>query len=146
MLFILFFLRYMDEDPMTASACYGISCLLDALDGWAARVFNQCSFFGAVLDMVTDRCTTTFLFFALADSFPRYRVGFQLLCALDWVSHYVHMRATAATGKSHKSIGVEQSQLLNLYYTNRVSTLVLGCVVSIVDQGSGCLISALLFQ
>jgi CDP-diacylglycerol--inositol 3-phosphatidyltransferase len=35
---------------------YGVSCLLDAVDGQAARALGQTSKFGAVLDMVTDRC------------------------------------------------------------------------------------------
>lgn len=120
---MLLFLRYMDEDPIAAVILYGVSCLLDAFDGWAARILDQCSQFGAVLDMVTDRCTTTFLFFSLAASIPQWKVGFQLLCALDWVSHYVHMRATAATGKSHKSVEAEQSWILSLYYTNKVRLL-----------------------
>lgn len=34
---------------------YVVSCLLDAVDGQAARVLGQTSKFGAVLDMVTDR-------------------------------------------------------------------------------------------
>jgi len=52
--------------------CYALSEILDAVDGHAARAFGQCtpylssihkstfqfsaSRFGAVLDMVTDRC------------------------------------------------------------------------------------------
>ncbi|KAF9435240.1 hypothetical protein BGZ76_006655 [Entomortierella beljakovae] len=38
---------------------YSISQLLDAVDGHAARYFNQCSKFGAVLDMVTDSSLTS---------------------------------------------------------------------------------------
>jgi len=38
--------------------CYSISFVADAVDGMAARHFKQCSDFGAVLDMVTDRCST----------------------------------------------------------------------------------------
>lgn len=34
---------------------YGVSCLLDAIDGHAARLLGQTSRFGAVLDMITDR-------------------------------------------------------------------------------------------
>jgi phosphatidylglycerophosphate synthase len=34
---------------------YGVSCLLDAIDGHAARMLGQTSRFGAVLDMITDR-------------------------------------------------------------------------------------------
>ncbi len=38
--------------------CYSISFIADAIDGMAARHFKQSSDFGAVLDMVTDRCST----------------------------------------------------------------------------------------
>ena len=36
--------------PVTALIFYGISAGLDALDGKAARYYNQCSEFGAILD------------------------------------------------------------------------------------------------
>ena len=51
-------LYYMPLHPRTYSLLYSISCLLDALDGTAARYFEQTTQFGAVMDMVTDRCTT----------------------------------------------------------------------------------------
>lgn len=35
---------------------YWLSAFLDAFDGMAARAFNQSTKFGAVLDMVSDRC------------------------------------------------------------------------------------------
>ena len=38
--------------------CYSISFIADAIDGMAARYFGQSSDYGAVLDMVTDRCST----------------------------------------------------------------------------------------
>ena len=41
--------------PFTAAVCYCVSQGLDAVDGMVARHFNQCSKFGAVLDMLTDR-------------------------------------------------------------------------------------------
>ena len=34
---------------------YAGSCVLDAVDGFAARYYGQSSGFGGVLDMVTDR-------------------------------------------------------------------------------------------
>jgi CDP-diacylglycerol--inositol 3-phosphatidyltransferase len=93
---------------------------LDALDGHAARHFNQTSRFGAVLDMVTDRCTTSSLICFLCVLYPDYVFLFQLLVSLDLASHYMHMYATLQTGgQSHKSVDKESSWLLNLYYTNR---------------------------
>ncbi|KAG8861183.1 CDP-diacylglycerol-inositol 3-phosphatidyltransferase [Tulasnella sp. 330] len=52
-------LNYMKTHPRFCSLLYGISCLLDAFDGMAARALGQTSKFGAVLDMVTDRSLVT---------------------------------------------------------------------------------------
>lgn len=109
--------------PRRCSFLYSISCLLDALDGYAARAFNQSTKFGAVLDMVTDRCTTTCLLVFLSTAKPRWSMLFQLLISLDFTSHYMHMYATLAmggSGKSHKSVDKSRSWILNLYYSNRV--------------------------
>lgn len=108
--------------PRTCSLLYSVSCLLDALDGYAARYFEQSTRFGAVLDMVTDRCTTACLIVFLSTAFPRWAIIFQGLVALDLASHYMHMYATLAMGgaeTSHKAVDRSRSWLLNLYYTNK---------------------------
>lgn len=119
-------LYYMPLHPRTCSLLYSISCLLDALDGYAARIFEQSTRFGAVLDMVTDRCTTSCLLVFLSSAFPRWAIVFQGLIALDFSSHYMHMYATLVVGgadSSHKNIDKSQSRLLNLYYSNKVRSL-----------------------
>lgn len=116
-------LYYMPLHPRTCSLLYSISCLLDALDGYAARYFSQSTRFGAVLDMVTDRCTTSCLLVFLSSAFPRWAIVFQGLISLDFASHYIHMYATLAmggSGQSHKNVDKSRSWLLNLYYTNKV--------------------------
>ncbi|PFH56615.1 hypothetical protein XA68_16254 [Ophiocordyceps unilateralis] len=116
-------LYYMPLHPRTCSVLYSVSCLLDALDGYAARFFNQSTRFGAVLDMVTDRCTTSCLLVFLSSAFPRWAILFQCLIALDFSSHYMHMYATLVVGgadSSHKNIDKSQSRLLNLYYSNKI--------------------------
>ncbi|TDZ28030.1 CDP-diacylglycerol--inositol 3-phosphatidyltransferase [Colletotrichum spinosum] len=115
-------LYYMPLHPRTCSLLYSISCLLDALDGYAARAFEQSTRFGAVLDMVTDRCTTSCLLVFLSCAFPRWTIVFQMLLSLDFSSHYIHMYATLAMGgseTSHKNVDKSRSWLLNLYYTNK---------------------------
>src|SRR5271168_1336824 len=108
--------------PRTCSLLYSISCLLDALDGFAARHFEQSTRFGAVLDMVTDRCTTACLLVFLSSAFPRWSLVFQCLISLDLASHYMHMYATLVMGDgdSHKNVDKSRSWWLNLYYTNKV--------------------------
>ncbi|RFU34421.1 hypothetical protein B7463_g1908, partial [Scytalidium lignicola] len=96
-------LYYMPLHPRTCSLLYSISCLLDALDGYAARRYEQSTRFGAVLDMVTDRCTTSCLLVFLASAFPRWSLIFQGLISLDLASHYIHMYATLIMGGSEQS-------------------------------------------
>ncbi|TVY64155.1 CDP-diacylglycerol--inositol 3-phosphatidyltransferase, partial [Lachnellula suecica] len=115
-------LYYMPLHPKTCSGLYSISCLLDALDGYAARYFDQSTRFGAVLDMVTDRCTTSCLLVFLASAWPRWALVFQGLISLDLASHYVHMYATLSMGgvdNSHKNVDVSRSRIMHLYYTNK---------------------------
>jgi CDP-diacylglycerol--inositol 3-phosphatidyltransferase len=114
-------LYYMPLHPRTCSLLYSVSALLDALDGLAARKFEQSTKFGAVLDMVTDRCTTACLLVFLASAFPRWSIVFQGLISLDLASHYMHMYATLSmggSGRSHKKVDESRSWVLNLYYSN----------------------------
>ncbi|KAI0843688.1 CDP-alcohol phosphatidyltransferase-domain-containing protein [Hypoxylon sp. FL0890] len=125
-------LYYMPLHPRTCSLLYSISCLLDALDGYAARYFQQSTKFGAVLDMVTDRCTTSCLLVFLSSAFPRWAIVFQGLISIDFASHYMHMYATlamAGSDTSHKNVDKSRSWLLNLYYTNK-TVLFLCCALN----------------
>ncbi|KAI8980948.1 CDP-alcohol phosphatidyltransferase-domain-containing protein [Pilobolus umbonatus] len=114
-------LYYMPFHPKVCVSLYCISCLLDAVDGNAARYFNQCSKFGAVLDMVTDRCTTTCLLCFLSLTYPEWTILFQFLISLDFSSHYMHMYSSMISGSSsHKKIDKKQSWFLQIYYTNNI--------------------------
>ncbi|KAI5965975.1 PIS1 [Candida pseudojiufengensis] len=110
----------MSNHPIFTIVFYGISSILDAFDGYAARKFNQGTRFGAVLDMVTDRCATSSLIVYLSVIYPKFTVVWQLLISLDLASHYIHMYAMLSAGSSsHKNVDQSQSKLLSLYYTNR---------------------------
>jgi CDP-diacylglycerol--inositol 3-phosphatidyltransferase len=116
-------LYYMPLHPKTCSLLYSVSCLFDALDGYAARYFYQSTQFGAVLDIVTDRCTTACLLVFLSSAFPRWAILFQGLISLDLASHYIHIYATLSiggSGQSHKKVDKSRSKLLHFYYTNKV--------------------------
>lgn len=41
-------------NPATSSALYMACVILDEFDGWAARKFDQCTTFGAALDIAID--------------------------------------------------------------------------------------------
>jgi CDP-diacylglycerol--inositol 3-phosphatidyltransferase len=129
-------LYYMPLHPRTCSLLYSISYLLDALDGIAARHYDQSTTFGAVLDMVTDRCTTSCLLVFLASAWPRWSIVFQGLISLDLASHYIHMYATltmGAQGQSHKKVDSSRSKVLHLYYTNRVCGYIFGSAFAIAN-------------
>ncbi|KAF9185890.1 CDP-diacylglycerol-inositol 3-phosphatidyltransferase [Haplosporangium sp. Z 767] len=112
-------LYYMPSHPKICMVLYSISCLLDAVDGQAARYYDQCSKFGAVLDMVTDRCTTACLLCFLASAYKPYALIFQLLIALDVSSHYMHMYSSLTSGaSSHKKISETSNFILRAYYSN----------------------------
>jgi CDP-diacylglycerol--inositol 3-phosphatidyltransferase len=110
----------MSTKPGLTALLYLVSCGLDAVDGYAARYFNQVSKFGAVLDMVTDRSSTVCLMCFLILKYPSYVGMFQFLIALDLSSHYMQMFSTLSSGlDSHKKVDQTQNPLLRLYYTNR---------------------------
>jgi len=120
-------MNYMKTHPRFCSLLYGISCLLDAFDGMAARALGQTSKFGAVLDMVTDRCTTSCLLCFLSSAYPEWALLFQFLITLDFSSHYMHMYSSLVTGsRSHKLVTSQVSRIL-WYYYNDPKTLFLFC-------------------
>ena len=97
-----------------ALAAYIISFSLDLFDGMAARHFKQSSKFGAVLDMVTDRCSTALLLSVLSIVYPAHFQIYLLLMALDISSHWMQMKA--AGQMHHKSSS--QNFIVSFYYNN----------------------------
>lgn len=105
------------DDWYFSMQCYVLSQALDAVDGWAARQLNQSSELGRVLDMVTDRVSTTGLCVVLAQIYPQRLGAFCALICLDLFSHWYHMHATLVGGaQSHKG---SSNWIVRLYY-NRV--------------------------
>ena len=100
-------------------ACYFVSFVLDAVDGMAARRFKQSSDFGAVLDMVTDRCSTAALLVVLTKLYPGHWLWFLFLLVLDYSSHWTHMYASASAPKGqqhHKKVAEDRNFLLRWFY------------------------------
>ncbi|TNY20738.1 hypothetical protein DMC30DRAFT_351848 [Rhodotorula diobovata] len=123
-------LTYMPTHPKFCTFAYCVSALLDAVDGVAARALGQTSKFGAILDMVTDRCMLSCLLCFLASAYPRLALVFMFLISLDFSSHYIHMYASVASGStSHKKVTKEQSWILWSYYNNS-KTLFIFCAAN----------------
>ncbi|KAH7889282.1 phosphatidylinositol synthase [Phlebopus sp. FC_14] len=120
-------LHFMSYHPKYCTLAYGISAILDVADGQAARALGQTSKFGAVLDMVTDRCATSCLLCYLSSAYPSYAIVFQSLISLDFSSHYMHMYSSLVTGsRSHKLVTSDVSRIL-WYYYNDSRTLFFMC-------------------
>ncbi|KAL4190894.1 hypothetical protein AMTRI_Chr07g78090 [Amborella trichopoda] len=112
---------YCFSDKKIFTILYIVSFVCDELDGRFARMFNQVSTFGAVLDMVTDRVSTACLLVVLSH-FYRSCFGFFLfLLALDIASHWLQMYSTFLSSKvSHKDVKDSTSWLLRAYYGHRL--------------------------
>jgi len=102
-------------------ACYATSQLLDAFDGMAARHFGQCSRFGAVLDMVTDRFSSAMLLTFLSHLYVQYYMLFVALAVLDFVSHWAQMYATLLCGETSHKDTQGAHPLMRLYYTSKMA-------------------------
>jgi len=98
---------------------YALSQFLDVWDGYTARMFGQCTKFGAVLDQVTDRVSTASLLVVLSRFYPDYILFFLFVSGLDLISHYAHLYSSLSMGKGHKDVDETQNWLLRIYYTNR---------------------------
>jgi len=89
---------------LLATILYITSFAGDLFDGYAARRFDQCSTFGGVLDMVTDRCSTAGLLVILSWVYSDpYKFVFLFLIILDISSHWCQMYSTAVLRLHHKS-------------------------------------------
>ncbi|CAM6046902.1 unnamed protein product [Sphagnum compactum] len=121
---------------------YFISFVCDELDGRFARMLNQTSTFGAVLDMVTDRVSTAALLVLLTHFYKAWYGLFLGLLALDISSHWLQMYSTFLSSKtSHKDMGDSKSTLLRLYYHNRyfMGYCCIGAEVLMIPLLSECL-------
>lgn len=66
-------------------ALYVASFVGDLFDGMAARKYNQTSTFGGLMDMVTDRCSTTGLLCVLVMEFAQ-KSGYVLVSMSDGIA------------------------------------------------------------
>jgi CDP-diacylglycerol--inositol 3-phosphatidyltransferase len=93
---------------------YTTSFVLDAVDGKAARMFNQSSVYGGVLDMVTDRCSTAGLLMVLGRMYPEHFLSFMALLILDYSSHWYQMKESGT--RHHKSPPPKRNIIVRLFY------------------------------
>ncbi|KAH8738544.1 hypothetical protein FG386_001926 [Cryptosporidium ryanae] len=102
---------------------YGLSQMLDALDGHFARLFKQETKFGALLDMITDRCSTIVIIvinislYHNNGTFFRYAL---ILLLVDIAGHWIYMISSIISGNnSHKNTNIGMWAPLKIYYSNK---------------------------
>uniref|UniRef100_A0A2P2IEM7 CDP-diacylglycerol--inositol 3-phosphatidyltransferase n=1 Tax=Hirondellea gigas TaxID=1518452 RepID=A0A2P2IEM7_9CRUS len=111
---------YMPTNYIVAAVCYLFSGFLDAFDGHAARILNQSTKLGGMLDMLTDRCGTMCLLLTLSAFYPQYVFFFQISVALDISCHWLHLHTSLLEGRtSHKAAAANPNMILQIYYTSR---------------------------
>ncbi|KAJ3433138.1 cdp-diacylglycerol--inositol 3-phosphatidyltransferase [Anaeramoeba flamelloides] len=129
-IFLILSWVYSLQDPVLYVIFYSVSYILDALDGYTARLLNQCSRFGAVLDMVIDRASTSCLFVVLSNVYPKWGVIFSCLISLDISSHFMQMYSALYSKKDSHKDPQGQNFLLRLYYGNK---FFLGLLVTMAE-------------
>ena len=113
---------FIHSNWITFVGCYAGSQLLDAVDGNAARYFNQCSRFGIALDMVCDRACIAMIFLTLATMYqnPILSLCFLLCFVLDFGANWLQFMSSAmAKSESHKGKNDKENWLVGLYYNNK---------------------------
>lgn len=108
--------HFSETKPEVFFLCYFFSQFLDMFDGWAARKFNQSTKFGAMLDMVTDRCSTIGLLLSISQRKPEYTMYCHILIWLDICSHWCHMLATLQSGSNSHKLVNSGPWILRTYY------------------------------
>ena len=119
--FLLIGLLLIRSYPVYGSVCFICNLFLDALDGQLARVVNQCSSFGAILDYTIDRISFASYVVLLATVYPSYVLILCICLNLDLTSHFFHLKSSYALKKaSHKEMGKDEPMILQLYYRRLV--------------------------
>ncbi|KDD73918.1 hypothetical protein H632_c1731p0 [Helicosporidium sp. ATCC 50920] len=108
------------SSPGRMVTAYWLSFVCDELDGRFARMFNQTSTLGTVMDMVTDRVATSCLLCILCVLVPTATPLFLAILGLDIFSHWFQMYATLVAGAaSHKDVH-SSSAIIRTYYRHRL--------------------------
>lgn len=93
------------------------------LDGTLARLLNQQSKLGALLDFSIDRASITMLLAACVWAYPHLWSLFVAVMALDIASHFAICYASAYNGGSHLNFISKGSKLL-LWFSQKVGSVI----------------------
>jgi CDP-diacylglycerol--inositol 3-phosphatidyltransferase len=107
---------FMLHRPWLTVSLYLCNVTLDEVDGRAARRYNQCTKFGGLLDMITDKMNTACMLAVLGYFYPSSMFIFQLLMIIDISSHWCASYSAALHSKSHKDQDTSVHLLVRFYY------------------------------
>eukprot|EP00467_Chlorarachnion_reptans_P013897 CAMPEP_0114496336 /NCGR_PEP_ID=MMETSP0109-20121206/5714_1 /TAXON_ID=29199 /ORGANISM="Chlorarachnion reptans, Strain CCCM449" /LENGTH=212 /DNA_ID=CAMNT_0001673599 /DNA_START=39 /DNA_END=677 /DNA_ORIENTATION=+ len=108
---------------------YSVSYLLDAVDGVAARYFNQCSKLGYYLDMIIDRISSSLALYKASVRVPNVLFSITLLALIvlvEILAHAVVMYFSEVLKVHQKDMGGD-FQIVKLYLGSKLG-LGFGCI------------------
>nr|BAN64986.1 phosphatidylinositol synthase, putative [Babesia bovis] len=112
----MFFAR---RNPFVFVSLYTASHLLDMLDGYVSRYYNESTLVGAAFDQLLDRMSSTYLCFLNARQYPRCLEVFYLIMLIDICGHWIHNYACALySNTNHKDVK-DANIFLRVYYHKR---------------------------
>ena len=102
---------------------YCISQLLDAFDGYFARLYKQETKFGALLDMITDRCSTIIMIVINITLYHNDSLFFKcslIFLLIDISGHWIYLISSIISGNnSHKNTNTNMWVPMKIYYSNK---------------------------
>lgn len=120
LIFIIYAACIFRHSPLLAVTFFITSEILDVLDGYSARLLEQTSYTGAILDYTIDRAAICLFSVMMAILYPNLWLLFAGILMLDTASHITHIYASLfLKRKHHKELSASNSYLLNLYYSNK---------------------------
>jgi phosphatidylglycerophosphate synthase len=99
-------LQFASTRPLTAVTIWIVSAALDLFDGPLARLLNQTSSFGVILDIAADNILRTCVWLAVASVNPSYLAVSCFVVCLEWTT----MVATQVHASSHTTHWKEARQ------------------------------------
>ncbi|KAK1939546.1 putative phosphatidylinositol synthase [Babesia divergens] len=112
-------MKYAHTDVFLFVYIYTASMLLDMVDGYVSRYFNESTLIGAVYDQLLDRMTSSYVCFLNAKRYPQLLEVFYLIMVIDICGHWIHNYACALyANTNHKKVN-DANIILKVYYENK---------------------------
>ncbi|KAI5171419.1 CDP-diacylglycerol--inositol 3-phosphatidyltransferase [Nematocida sp. LUAm3] len=102
---------------------YCLSYILDAADGYTARMFKQESQLGYIFDMALDRASSTILFSNISRYYPWLFPLCSFLIILDLISHMFAVASGFINKSSHKAQTQEPTEHPIVRYCNSILSI-----------------------